>query len=144
MGCGGKGTDCGKIRQQLVGRRSALKTVRIFFGDKIGGDIAFAEPLVLHQRREEIDIVAGALDLEPVERVDLAVNRLDAGLTISDQLGDHRIVEDRNLAAFGYAIVNANAFFGFGRTIFDQTTGGRQEAAIGVFRIDATFDRPAC
>ena len=66
-----------------------------------------AEARMLHQRREEIDIVADAVDLEGVERLDLAVDRLLAGRALGDQLGDHRIVEHRDLAALDDAVVDA-------------------------------------
>ncbi len=41
--------------------------------------------------------------------VDLAVDRLLAGGAAGDQLGDHRIVEHRDLAALGDAVVDADA-----------------------------------
>ena len=46
---------------------------------------------------------------EGVERRDLPVDRLLAGRRPGDQLGDHRIVEDRDLAALGDAVVDAHA-----------------------------------
>ena len=61
-----------------IGRR-ALEAFGIFLGDEAGGELAGAEARMLHQRREEIDIVADAVDLEGVERLDLAVDRRLAG-----------------------------------------------------------------
>ena len=56
-----------------------MEAFGIFLGDEAGGELARAEARMLHQRREEIDIVADALDLEGVERLDLPVDRLVAG-----------------------------------------------------------------
>ena len=53
-----------RSREQLRRRRRAVEAVGIFLGDEAGGELARAEARVLHQRREEIDIVADALDLE--------------------------------------------------------------------------------
>ena len=58
----------------LIGR-GAVEAVGIFLGDEAGGEVARAEPRVLHQRGEEIDVVADALDLERVERLDLRIDR---------------------------------------------------------------------
>ena len=48
------------------------KPFGIFLGDEAGGQLAGAEPRMLEQRREEIDIVRHAVDLERVERLDRA------------------------------------------------------------------------
>ena len=58
--------------QQLVRRRRAVEAVGIFLGDEPGRQRALAEARVLHDRREEIDVVADPLDPERVERGDLA------------------------------------------------------------------------
>ncbi len=93
---------------QLRVGRSAVEALGIFLGDEAGGDIARAEARVLHQRGEEIDIVADAVDHELVERVDLRVDRRLAGRRPGDQLGDHRVVEHRHFAALEHAVVDAN------------------------------------
>ena len=60
-----------------------------------------------------------------------------------DELGDHRVVEHRDLAAFIHAGVDAHAV-AFGRRLeLDQAAGRRQEAAERVFGVDAAFHRPA-
>ena len=58
---------------------SAVEAFGIFLGDEAGGEFARAEARVLHERGEEIDVVAEAVDLEGVERGDLRVDRLVAG-----------------------------------------------------------------
>ncbi len=91
-----------------VGGR-AMEAFGIFLGDEAGGDVAAAEARVLHQRGEEIDIVADAVDHELVERVDLRVDRRFARRRPGDQLGDHRVVEHADLAAVGDSVVDADA-----------------------------------
>ncbi len=100
--------DHRQIGEQLrVGRR-AVEAVGIFLGDEAGGDVARTEARVLHQRGEEIDIVADAVDHELVERIDLRVDRFEPRRRPGDQLGDHRVVEHADLAAVGNAVVDAD------------------------------------
>ena len=87
--------------------------------------------------------MADAVDQEAVERDDLPVHRLRAVLSIGDQLGDHRIIIDRNFAALGDTIVDTHAVDGLGRLVAHQPAGRGQEAPIGILGIDAAFDRPA-
>ena len=56
--------DHRQVRHQLRVGRSAVEALGIFLGNEAGRDIARAEARVLHQRREEIDIVADAVDHE--------------------------------------------------------------------------------
>ena len=58
----------GEVGHQLLVGRRAVEPFGIFLGDEAGGEVAGAEPRVLQQRGEEIDIVGDALDLERVER----------------------------------------------------------------------------
>ena len=55
------------------GRKPAGK----FLGDEGGGQLALAPARMLHDRGEERDVVADALDGEGVERVGLRVDRRD-------------------------------------------------------------------
>ena len=64
--------DRGEVGEQLVVGRRAGEALGIFLGDEAGGELARAEARVLHQRRQEIDIVADPVDQERVERLDLA------------------------------------------------------------------------
>ena len=70
-----------------------------------------------------------------------------AGVRVRDELGDHRIVIERNLAALGDAGIVAHRYavvlaFG-GRAIAHQAADRRRKIAIGILRIDAAFHRPA-
>ncbi len=52
--------------------------------------------------------MADAGDLVAVEGIDLRVDRLRAGLAMRHELGHHRIVEHRDLAAFADAVVDTD------------------------------------
>ena len=66
---------------------------------------------------------------------------------VRDELGDHRIVEHRDLAALVDAGVVAHGDAVGGalgrRAVLHQTADGRQEVAERVLGIDAALDRPA-
>ncbi len=100
-----------------------------------------------HQGGEERDVVADTLDREGIERHCLRVDRGLARCRVGHQLGDHRIVPDRDLAALVDAGIVAHrdaVHFAFRRRpVGGQTSGRRQEVARRVFRIDAALDRPA-
>src|SRR3546814_2926541 len=64
---------------------------------------------MLHDRRDEIDIVAEAFDFEAVECRDLKVGGFVACRAPRHQLGDHRVVEDRHFAAFLDPRIDAHA-----------------------------------
>jgi hypothetical protein len=88
-----------------------VEAAGIFLCDEPGGQRAFAESRMLHDRGEEIDVVARPLDFERVERCDLQVDRLVAGRRPGDELGDHRVIEHRHLAALAHAVVDADVAF---------------------------------
>jgi len=132
-----------KLPRQRRAHSGARETIGKLFGDEPRGQPSFAKARVLHQRREEIDVVANALQLEPVERGHLKIGRFVARRPISDELGDHRIVEHRDLAALDHAIIHADPIAARRRPIAHETAGRRQETAIGIFGIDPVFDRPA-
>ena len=91
--------------------------------------------------------MADAVDDEFVERARLRRDRLGALARMGDELGDHRIVIDRDFAALVDAGVVADRdpvlmAFG-GRPVGHQPSGRGQEVARRIFGIDAAFDRPA-
>ena len=85
----------------LALRRRRLEPARELLGDEARGQPPLAPARVLHQGGQERNVVADALDREGVERARLRVDRLLARRRMRHQLGDHRIVKDRDLAAFG-------------------------------------------
>ena len=88
-----------------------------------------------------------AADQEVVERARHALDGGGAVLAVGAELGDHRVVEHRDLVAFAHPGVVAHrdglvvAFRR--RLVAHQPADGRQEAAIGVLGIDTALDRPA-
>ena len=87
------------------GRRKAL---RKFLGDEAGGKLALAPARMVHQRRQERNVVADAVDIERVERGRLRLDRRRARRPVGHELCNHRIVEDRDLAALLHAGVVAD------------------------------------
>ena len=85
-----------------------MEAVGKFLGDEAGRKAARLPARMRHQGREERDVVADAVDHERIERVGLRRDRLRAGRRVGDELGDHRIVVERNFAAFGHAGVVAH------------------------------------
>jgi hypothetical protein len=62
-------------RSRSASAGAPVKPSGKLLGDEPGGQFARAEARVLHQRGQEVDIVPRAVDLEPVERLDLQVRR---------------------------------------------------------------------
>ena len=91
--------DGGQHLRALALGRDGVEAVGKFLGDEAGGQLAGAPARMRHQRRQERNVVADAVDDKCIERVGLRVDRLLARGRVGDQLGDHRIVVDRNLAA---------------------------------------------
>jgi hypothetical protein len=113
---------------------------------------------MLHQRRQEIDIVPDPVDHERVQRLDLTVDRLLARRCPGDQLGDHGIVEHRHFAALEHAVIDAGVGLcsgsparldrllmrlGLRRLVANEPPRAGQESPIRVLGIDAVLDRPA-
>lgn len=141
-GNGGKLTRLGFIRLD------AGKPFRKFFRDKARREPSGPEPLMLHDGRQEGQIVADALHLETVQRLPHGVDGRLAILAPAAQLGDHRIVIHRDFAAFEDAGIVADDRSVLLRTfprwsIARQPANGRQEVAIGIFGIKPAFNRPA-
>ena len=98
---------------------------------------------MIDQRAEEADVVRHAADVEFVECVAHAADRLVAVVAIGDQLGDHRIVVDRDFAPFVDARVDADeSDAAGGRYRTSRPTDG-QEIAERILGVDAGFDGPA-
>ena len=98
------------------------------------------EILVLEDPLEERNRRADAAHLVFGEGAAHALNGVLARVAPRDQLRDHRIVEDRHLAAFVGAAVVAHA----GPLRHAQPLDAprrRQEAVVGILRVDAAFDR---
>src|SRR5262249_21201432 len=123
------------------------KTPRELFGDETRGKPSLPPARMIHQGGKKRDVVPDAVHVEGVKRGRLRLDRRGATGCVSDELCNHRIVEDRDLAAFLHACIVANgdaARATFSRwTVLHQTPDRGQEIAEGVLRIDARFHSPS-
>src|SRR5258705_12362740 len=131
----------------LAFRRTNRKPSGKFLRYEAGGEIALAPARMMHQRRQERNVVTNAIDVERIERGRLRLYCRGARRRVGHELGDHRIVIDRDLAAFLHAGVVANGDAGNAaldwRTVFYQPPDRGQEVAERIFRIDAGLHRPS-
>ncbi len=121
---------------------AALKALAILLGDEVGGQSALGEPRVGEDGRQEWDVVADAAHEVAVQRPCQPGGGGGAVRRVGAQLGDHRVVVHRHLAALDDAAVDADAL-ARGLLIAHQTADRRQEAAARVLGVDAGLDRPA-
>ena len=103
-GCGHAGQSMGALALGLQRGEAVGKFLR----DEAGGQARLFPALVLHQRGQEGDVVANALNCEFIERAGLRLNRGGAVASVRHQLCDHRVVIDRDFAALIDAGVVAN------------------------------------
>ena len=86
-------------------------------------------------------------DVETVQPLGHGGNCFGAGWRMGAELGNHRVIPDRNFTAFEHAgiIAERHAIFYLfrRRTIFHQTSRGRQEIPVRVFGVNAAFNGPA-
>src|SRR6266700_612589 len=137
----------GDPARHLAVSRVGGKSLRKFLRDETGRQPALAPARMIHQCGEERNVVADTVDIERIERGRLRLDGGGARGRMGDELGNHRIVVDRNLAALLHAGVVAHgdaarAALG-GRTVLYQPPDRRQEVAERIFGIDARFDRPS-
>src|SRR4051812_23863033 len=140
-------TDRSEPPRDLAFRRTRGKAFWEFLGDEAGGKLALAPAWMVHQRRQERNVVPDAVDVERVQRGRLRLDRSRPRRRMRDEFCDHRIVVDRDLAAFLHAGVVADgdavvARFR-GRTVFHQPANGGEEIAERILGINARFHRPA-
>ena len=130
----------------------SLEALAIVFSDKTGIEITRHKLRVCQQRRLKRDVAADAANHKAIERLTHFGNRLKTVFTVDDELGNHRVVEHRNLAAVLHAGIDPHAVqlrgvgrkHGFfGRLKTHQAAGAGQKTAKRVFGIDAAFHRPA-
>src|SRR4051794_22354793 len=83
----------------LALRRTKCKAFGKFLGYEAGRKITCPPARMVHQGRQERNVVTDAVDEEGIERGRLRVYGGGARRRMSHKLGDHRIVIDRDLAA---------------------------------------------
>ncbi len=104
--------------------------------------LARAKARMGEQRLVEADQRLHSPDLELAERAQHAPDRVLPVCAAHDQLGDHRVVERRDLRALGDARVDAHS--GAARLAVDRDRArGGQEAVRDVLGVDAALDRVA-
>ncbi len=124
-------------------QHGAAIACRPFLGDEVGRQPPLAKARVIQHGREEVDVMADAGDPGLVQRCRQGRNRLVAILAEAAQLGDHRIVEHADLAAFHDAGVVADDIRLRRRAPAHQAARRGQETTQRVFGIDAGLDGPA-
>jgi len=99
--------DAGRHRDQgiahLALRPRGLEALGKFLGNELGGKAPLLPSFVPHQHGQERDVVAEALDGEGVERAAHRLDRLRPLRRMRHELGDHRIVIDRDFATLLHA-----------------------------------------
>src|SRR5690606_30516382 len=100
----------------------------------------------------EWNVGADAANHKTVERFAHLGNRVCAVFAVHDELGDHRVVEHRNLAAIHHTGIDTHAIAVLGvglphallgRVKAHQAASGWQEVAERVFGVDAALHGPA-
>src|SRR5258708_32426083 len=95
-----RSTHRGEPSRGLALRPPRRKPLWKFLGDEGGRKLALAPARVMHQGRQKWDVVADAVDIERVERGRMRFDRSRARRRVGDEFRNHRIVENRDLAAF--------------------------------------------
>ena len=108
--------------------------------DQAGIDIACLEIIMFQQLTQEPGIGAHRPNLGLVDPGQQGLNGFGTGCAVDNQLGNHRIVEGRNLAPFLNPSVDPQVV---SKTQMLQRAGCRQEAPGRVFGIEPGFHRPA-
>ena len=105
--------------------------------DKAGIDLAVAEACRAAERRQKSEVGAHAGDERVIERIGKPMQSDVAARRVRDQLGDHRIVEGRDLAALCDAAVDADV----GGQLQPDDPAGRGQKAVGrILGIKARLD----
>ncbi len=147
--------------QRVFGQFNTFKPIGILLGDKGRRHVTGDENRMIHNRRQERQVVPDPLQLETVQRNAHRLDRRVTGRGPCTQFGDHRIVIHRDLAALIDAGIIAHGGFARGclslpfaihqqgarrhfrgRAIPGQPPDGGQEVAIGIFGVEPIFNRP--
>ena len=137
---GGERAQDGGLAFVLFGRADELVEMAIQIA---GIDRAFDHRRMPRKPFEEGDVRFRPFDLAGRERFAQAGEGGFAVSAVNDQLGDHRVVEDRHRVAFHHAGIDAHVRHEFRQPQAHQLAGAGQEAGIRVFGVQANFDRVA-
>src|SRR6478672_940035 len=140
-------TDRREPSRDLAFRSARRKSLWKLLGDKAGRQVALAPARMVHQGRQERDVVADAVYVERIERMRLRLYRRGTRGRMGHELGDHRIVIDRDFAALLHAAIVANGHAVYarfrGRAIFHEPPDRWQEIAERILGIDSRLHRPS-
>jgi hypothetical protein len=147
------GSDCNQHRWVVMYGVGGIEALGIFLADQPGIEVAVHEARIFISADWKAMLEATPRITNCIERFAHAGDGLVAVLAMHDQLGDHRVVEHRNLAALVDAGIDAHTaacrhccgrfHIGGRRLVFDQAAGRGQEVAERIFGVDAAFHRPA-
>ena len=134
----------GGSKQDRVGRRHVASDELIQVAIEIAGvDLPLDHRRVTYQPLEEADIGFRPDDLARSQRFAQALQGLCAIGGKQDQLGDHRVIENRDRVAFDHAAVQPQRRRCRGQAQGQQFARTGQEAMIGIFGVQAHLDRVA-
>ncbi len=106
-----------------------------------GVDLAGDDGRMPHETFEELDVRFRSDDVARRERFAHAHERELARRVPGDELGDHRVVEDRDRIAFDDAGVDAHVRRGLRQAQALELAGTRQEILLGILGVEAQLDR---
>jgi hypothetical protein len=124
-------------------RRGGRKQRGVVSRDQAGVEPRGGEGLVGDNALQEGDVARHTGDLVARERLREASQRGRPIVAVDDQLGDHRVVERRDLIALAHAGVHAHRGAFRRRAQMDEATDRRQEPALGILGVDPRLDRMA-
>ncbi len=133
----------GKCQGLVIGCCRCRDQVILIMRDKAGFDFAAFKGRMTGNIAKETGIGGDPDDLNIIKgRCHTAQRRFAINIP-GDQLGDHRVIMDRNFTAFIHAGIDAH-MVGFTRHAhMHKLAGGRKEIVLRVFGIDANFKRMA-
>ena len=115
----------------------------IFIRDKTRGNITLAELRVINHMPQELPVMRQSFDHIPVKPCPQMIQRRITGCAVTNNLGNHRIIIDRNLTGFVNTAINADTGHIFRFPITGELANRWQESSRWVFGIKPDFHRPA-
>ena len=139
--------DRGDRHQILALRLARYEAVWELFLDEPSRNLARSPSWMLHHRGKERHVVLDTIDIEGIERRGLRIDCGKARRGMGHELGDHRIVIHRDLAALEDAGIVAHRHSVLRalsrRPVLHEAANRRQEVAKRVFSVNAALDGPA-
>ena len=130
------------LQARLRARREHIDAgiLVIVSGERRGEELALEKCLRMRKRTKVIEIGLDAVDAGGLQRRRELRRCFVAGVPLHDHLGEHRIVERRDLSAGRNPAIDADALR---KRNLGEKTGGRLEVAARIFRVEADLHRMA-